>query len=208
LSTRCGISAKQLEREIGCNYKTALRMFHVIRDELMDEGEFPPLSGEVEVDETYVGAKLRRGSPRGRPGPDHPSKTAVFGAVSRSGRVVASVIPDARALTLRASISRFVEPGSVVYTDEYQPYRRVWQDGYVHYSINHSQGVYVAGNVHTQTVEGFFSLVKNAVRGVYHGVSRRWLQGYLNKYSWRWNHREDARPMFDSLLLSAASKTR
>src|SRR5919109_508335 len=90
-STRCGISAKQLERELGVTYKTAWRMFRLIRYQLMDESDEEPLGGggtPVEVDETYVGAKRKRGGTRGRPAQDHPYKTPVFGAVERGGRVV------------------------------------------------------------------------------------------------------------------------
>jgi ABC-type branched-subunit amino acid transport system ATPase component len=74
---------------------------------------------------------------------------------------------------------------------------------YDHYAINHTHRVYVDGHVHTQTIEGFFSLVKNGIRGVYHVVSAKWLQGYLNEYAWRYNHRDDEQAMFKTLLLRA-----
>src|SRR6266516_2571295 len=91
-SSRCGVAAKQVERELGVNYKTAWRMLNRVRNELMQQnGE--QLSGEVEADETYYGAKRKRGTPRGRPGPDS-HKTPVMGIVQRKGRIVASVIPD------------------------------------------------------------------------------------------------------------------
>src|ERR687887_173533 len=93
-SSRCGVAAKQVERELGCNYKTAWRMLNKVRSYLMDESDGPMLSGTVEVDETYFGAKRKRGTPRGRPSGSHPFKTPIFGAVERGGRVVASVIPD------------------------------------------------------------------------------------------------------------------
>ena len=201
-STRCGVSAKQLERELGVTYKTAWRMFNLIRNRLMGDEEKEQLSGIVEVDETYVGAKNKRGTPRGRPGYGS-HKTAVFGAVERGGRVVARVIPDSTAATLRGSIQTHVLPKSTIFTDEYQPYRRITRDGYYHRRVNHSQDIYVSGEVHTNTIEGFFSLVKSGLRGSYHSVSRKWLQGYLNEYAWRYNHRDDEAAMFKTLLLRA-----
>src|SRR5438105_2418828 len=107
-STRCGISAKQLEREIGVSNKTALRMFRQIRKLLHEDGELLGASAPVEVDETYVGARRRRSSPRGRPGPNHPFKTPVMGMLERNGRLVARVVPDTASKTLRANIHEFV----------------------------------------------------------------------------------------------------
>jgi len=96
-----------------------------------------------------------------------------------------------------------VLPKSTIFTDEYQPYRRITRDGYYHRRVNHSQDIYVSGEVHTNTIEGFFSLVKSGLRGSYHSVSRKWLQGYLNEYAWRYNHRDDEAAMFKTLLLRA-----
>ena len=97
-----------------------------------------------------------------------------------------------------------IVPASVVYTDDYRGYWGLDRE-YTHNTINHTHRVYVDGHVHTQTIEGFFSLVKNGIRGVYHVVSAKWLQGYLNEYAWRYNHRDDARAMFRLLLLRAAT---
>ena len=113
--TRCGISAKQLERELGVTYKTAWRMFNKIRSMLQDDDE--PLSGTVEMDGTYVGGK-RRGTKRGRPGKDS-HKTPVFGMAERQGRVVAKAVPNAKAATLMPHVRKKVLPKSIVYTDEY-----------------------------------------------------------------------------------------
>jgi transposase len=92
----------------------------------------------------------------------------------------------------------------LIYTDEYKAYKRLGRVGYYHRRIRHSAKVYVKGDVHTQTIDGFFALVKNAIRGVHHGVSHKWLQGYLNEYVWRWNHRDDDRAMLTLLLANAA----
>lgn len=206
-STRCGISAKQLEREIGVTYKTAHRMFKQIRTLLGDDGD--PLGGEVEMDETYVGGKLRmadlaRARAEGRLFSGHPGlsdkKVPVFGMVERRGRVRASVVSDTRRATLRASIGTRVLPESMIFTDELSAYKKIGQEYRAHHRIRHRASIYVDGNVHTNTIEGFFGLLKNGIRGVYHSVSRQYLQTYLDEYTWRYNHRHDSRPMFWTIL--------
>jgi transposase-like protein len=200
--TRCGISAKHLERELGVTYKTAWRMFNLIRNQLMEQDN-EPLSGEVEADETYVGG-TRRGTPRGRPMADS-HKTAVFGMVERGGKVAAVVTPNVQAKTVVPQITQRVLPRTTIYTDELASYNRLGNVGYQHRRIHHAQKVYVMGNVHTNTIEGFFSLVKRGIDGTYHAVSRKWLQGYLNEYVWRYNRRFEPEVMFPALLARAAS---
>jgi len=202
-STRCGISAKQLERELGVTYKTAWRMFNLIRTQLMTQDE-TTLAGKVEVDETYYGG--RRKGRTGRPGAaDKGKKTPVFGMVERQGRVVALTVDNAQASTLLPHMRKRILPASTVYTDEWSSYAQVGRNGYTHRRINHSEGVYVSGDIHTNTIEGFWSLVKRGIAGTHHAVSAKWLQGYLNEYAWRYNHRDDPRAMFDVLLLRAAT---
>jgi transposase-like protein len=195
--TRCGISAKQLERELGVTYKTAWRMFHEIR-KMLSEDDGPPLSGKVEMDETYYGGR-RRGTKRGRPGEDS-HKTPIFGMVQRQGCVVAKTVPNAKSTTLMPQIRKKVLPESVVYTDEFTAYDRLKRDGYQHNRIHHAEEVYVAGDVHTNTIDGFWSLLKRGIGGVYHSVSAKHLQGYLDEYAFRYNHRKDERPMFNTML--------
>ena len=201
-STKCGVSAKHLERELGVTYKTAWRMANKIRNELMTQDDDVKLSGEVEVDETYVGGKQRRQF--GRPGRTS-KKTPVMAMAQRGGRVVARVVPDASARSLLPHIERHVEPGTQVYTDEWGGYASLRELGYPHRQIRHGHHEYVRGPVFTSTVEGFFGNVKNGIAGNYHGVSRKWLQGYVNEYAWRLNHRDDPRADFETLLLRAAS---
>jgi transposase-like protein len=201
-STRCGISAKQLEREIGVSNKTALRMFRQIRTLLSDDAE-PPLGGgtaPIEVDETYIGPRRKRGVPRGRPKPDSTVKTAVFAAVERGGQVRARVVPDTKRVTLYGNIKEFVLPASMVYTDEYSPYVGLDGEGYQHRRVNHLQKVYVDGDVHTNSIEGFFGLLKTGIRGVYHSVSKQHLQSYLDEYAFRYNRRGEPTPMFWAIL--------
>lgn len=171
-STRCGISAKQLERELGVTYKTAWRMFHQIRD-LMDE-DTAPFFGKVEMDETYVGGR-RRGTKRGRPGKDS-HKVPVAGVVQRGGKVAALVTKDTKKKTLMPIVEK---------------------KGYRHERIPHAEQVYVVWNVHTNTIEGFWSLLKRGISGVYHSVSEKHLQRYLNEYAFRYNHRDDERALFE-----------
>jgi ISXO2 transposase-like protein len=117
--------------------------------------------------------------------------------------VRARVIPNSSAQTLGGVVRDNVAPGSVLYTDEWGGYRPL-RDTYEHRTIRHRDRIYVDGSTHTQTVEGFFALSKNAIRGVHHGVSDKWLQGYLNEYAWRYNRRGDRNTMFRDLLSEAA----
>jgi transposase len=200
--TRCGISAKQLERELGVTYKTAWRMFNKIRSMLADTDE-RPLSGTVEVDETFIGRKPRFGEVHNRQEARMwtERKAKVLGAVERGGRIHATVIPDRSAATIMPILRTKVLPASTVYTDEWKSYRGLGREGYTHERVNHSQNVYVRGDAHVNTVEGFWGLLKGGLRGVYHGVSTEHLQSYLDEFTFRYNNREAAgRGMFDAFL--------
>jgi transposase-like protein len=219
-STRCGISAKQLERELGVTYKTAWRMFTLIRNELMDQDDDVPLSGDIEMDETYMGGKPRLADKYAiRQAADaagvsrhsaaarwaDKKKTPVFGMVERGGNVAAYVVPSTRGLTMGRHVESRVLPASTVYTDEAPSYIGITRKGgYEHKRIHHAQGIYVSGDTHTNTIEGFWSLVKRGIGGTHHAVSAKWLQGYLNEYVWRYNRRNDGQAMFLSLILRAA----
>jgi transposase-like protein len=196
-ATRCGISAKQVQRETGVTYKTAWRMFKQIRT-LMSEDI--SLEGEaVEVDEMYHGGTRKGGA--GRPMRGDKVKTPVMGMVERGGRVKALTVPDVTAKTLCGNVREYVLPESTVFTDEYASYNTLAEGRrYTHKRINHSEKVYVMGNIHTNTIEGFWSLVKRGIGGVYHSVGKEYLQSYLNEYSFRYNRRHSDQPMFTSLL--------
>jgi len=206
-STRCGISAKQLERELGVTYKTAWRMANLIRNDLMAQDDGKPLTGAVEADETAYGGRPKAGMTRGMTMPEAQTfakkrKVGVVAMVERGGKVRAYVQPREGALD---TVSRHVDPAAVVYTDEWAGYRNLHSTHPAQLTIRHGDRVYAQGDTHTQTIEGFFGNVKNGIAGNYHGVSAKWLQSYFNEYVWRYNHRADRRAMFTTLLLRAAS---
>lgn len=192
--TRGGISAKQVERETGVTYKTAWRMCKQIREMLDDDHS--PFGGEVEVDESYFGGRMRGGK-RGR---GSENKTPVVGMVQRKGSVKAVAVENIQRKTLLPIVGNVVEKGTTVFTDELSAYAPLRKMGYQHHRVFHSAKVYVMGRVHTNTIEGFWSLVKNGIAGVYHQVSAKYLQTYLNEYAFRYNHRNDTTPMFFSFL--------
>jgi len=191
-STRCGISAKQLERELGVTYKTAWRMFHLIRTQLMGQESTEPLSGVVETDETFVGGKPRKADRarmtrrESRQWADK-TKATVWGAVERDGRVRAEVIPFSGAGDIRPRVLDNVKADATLYSDGFVVYRTM---GYNHAWVDHTAEEYTRGVVHTQTIEGFWSIMKGGLGGVYRGaVSKKWLQSYVDEYAFHYNHR-------------------
>ena len=204
-STRCGVSAKQIQRETGVTYKTAWRMFKQIRSMLGSDEHIGGPDKGVEVDEMYYGG--RRKGRAGRPMRGDKVKTPVVGMVERDGCVKALAIPDVTAATLCGKVREFVLPETVVFTDEYNGYNTVSAGRrYTHKRIKHSEKIYVVGDVHTNTIEGFWSLIKRGIGGVYHSVSRDYLQSYLDEYSFRYNRRLDSQPMFTSFLDQVVAK--
>jgi transposase len=203
-STRCGISAKQIQREIGVTYKTAWRMFRQIRS-LLGEDDLLLEGSTVEMDETYMGGK-RRGV-RGRPPAGDLKKKCVVGVVERKGRVVALAANDATRETLHGIAKERILPQSTVFTDTLSAYDGLDKiNGYVHQRINHSAGVYVVGDVHTNRIEGFWSLVKRGIGGVYHAVGQKYLQSYLNEYSFRYNRRDMGNLIFREILKQVSER--
>jgi transposase-like protein len=201
-STRCGISAKQIQRETGVTYKCAWRMFHQIRKLMTEDLRLGGAGGGgVEVDEMYHGG--RRKGEAGRMLAGNKGKlTTVMGVVERKGRIVARVQPVSIAAT-SALVKEYVMPETMIFTDEgaaYNALPRLEGMGYEHKRINHSQKVYVVGEVHTNTIEGFWSLVKRGIGGVYHSVSAKYLQSYLNEYSFRYNRRDSGNLIFPALI--------
>jgi transposase-like protein len=205
-STRCGISAKQIQRETGVTYKTAWRMFRQIRS-LLSETDMQLEGSAVEMDEMYYGGTSKGHS--GRPMRGDKQKTPVIGIVERSskrgvGRVKALATPDVTSERILGIVHEHILPKSTVFTDEYVIYDRLGARVKEHKRINHSSKVYVMGDVHTNTIEGFWSLVKRGIGGVYHSVSQKYLQSYLDEYSFRYNRRDQGNLIFISLLKRVA----
>jgi transposase len=202
-STRCGISAKQIERETGVTYKTAWRMFNKIRS-MLDEGINPfggPSGNGVEMDESYFGGKNIRGTKRGRPNSQESHKQCVVGIVERGGRAIALTSENAQKANLHKIAKERILPDSTVFTDDWSGYNDLSHTAKVtHKRINHTEKVYVMGDIHTQTVDGLWSLIKRGIGGVYHAVSKKWLQSYLNEYTFRYSRRFDETPMFQSFM--------
>jgi transposase len=193
-STRVGISAKQIQRETGVTYKTAWRMMKQVRILMAEKLK---LLGPVEMDEAYFG-----GSDSNKP--QHlrgKAKTPVLGIVERDGRVSTHVLPDASKDSILPVVGEVLHPRTMIYSDGSKTIEQVRWMGMSHKlaTVNHSKG-YVDGWAHTNTIDGFWSLVKRGITGVYYQVGLEYLQSYLNEYAFRYNRRHVMRPMFTQLL--------
>ena len=198
-----GMSALQLKRTLGVAYKTAWYLCHRIREAVKD-ADNSLLKGIVEMDETYVGGKAKNMHKDVRARKIHGrgsvGKVAVAGVLQRQGAVIARVVTDTEAATLIPFVEERVLPSTMVYTDEWASYNDLGASGYQHRRVHHSAKVWVRGDAHTNGIEGFWSLVKNGIRGVNHSVSAKYLQTYLNEYAFRNSRRFDTTPMFESFL--------
>jgi transposase-like protein len=193
--TRMGISAMQLKRELGVTYKTAWRMFTQIR-KLMAETN-GPLFGAVEVDETYIGGKHPGKRGRGAAG-----KTIAVGLVERKGNAIVMITEDVKAKTLLPIIQHHIPitGTTTIFTDDLASYNSLGAMGFTHEVVQHSAKQYVSGTAHVNNVEGLWSIVKNGIVGVNRHVSPQHMQGYLDAYVFRYNHRDDDTPMFTLIL--------
>jgi transposase-like protein len=189
-----GISAKQLQRMLSVSYKTAWYLSHRIRD-AMGDGEQPLLTGTVEIDETYLGGK-RRGYGSGYRG----NKAVIAGAIERGGEIRLRLIPNSRRHNLEGFIDSSVDDdASAVYTDELKSYEGI--SGKNHKTVRHASNEWVRGNVHTNSVESAWSLLKRSVVGTYHHMSIKHLPAYLDEMEWRFNNRENPYLFRDTLLM-------
>lgn len=202
-STRNGVAAKRVEREIGVTYKTAWRMCHEIRKYMGSLDSDDPLGGEgqiVEIDESYIGGRSYGGG-RGRT--DH--MTLVMGMLEKGGELITRVIPNNKRVTLWDHICQNVLPGSILHTDELSSYRGIAWRGFRHQSVNHSAKRYVSDYGATvNTIEGFWALLKRGINGTHIHVSPKHLPKYLGEFEYRWNMRAVPHLMFDRLLFSFA----
>lgn len=188
-SSKKGISAKQIQRETGLSYKSALFLMHRVRFALSDMTGCK-LTGTVEVDETYIGGKPRRGDKKRKRGRGCP-KSIVVGLVQRDGDVRARVIPNVTAKTLKSAILEHVDKKSKIMTDEWPAYRGLNREYIDHQTVHHGRGEYSRGEVFTNTAESFFALLKRGVYGTFHAVSSKHLHRYVSEFEFRWNTRQD-----------------
>ena len=197
LTSKKGMSGLQIYRFMGFgSYKTAWYMCHRVRAALADR-DFEKLAGIVEVDETFVGGKAksrhkdRRGGGGGTGGVGS-GKAVVAGAVRRKGNVVARVIENVRASTLTAFVHEAVSHKvSLLCTDQWVGYKHLDKE-YPHIVVDHARGDYVVGAIHTNTIEGFWSLIKRGCVGTFHKVSKKYLPLYVAEFQFRYNNRENA----------------
>lgn len=201
VTTRHGVSGKELQRTLGVTYKTAWRIGQQIRILMGKTDGFAMLQGHVEADEAYVG-----GHRPGKRGRGAEGKTIVFGLKERGGRLVAESIPNVKKSTLRGEVLRKIEPGSIVSTDELMSYGLLTGDGYKHGTVKHgakewSYYDYRHGATHhTNSVESFWNLFKHSVRSTHVHVSRKYMDRYLGEFTFRSNHRQMENAMFDLLI--------
>lgn len=192
LNAKKGISARQLSRDIEVNKNTAWYMLMRLRRAFLEQPEL--LNGIFEADETYVGGKDKNkhnsNKPGGTQGRNTKTKTAVFGILQRDGKVKAQKVKDVGGKTLLSIISRHVEKGSAIMTDQWTAYMRL-SEKFKHLKIDHSRGEYVNGECHTNTIEGFWSLFKRGIVGQYHQISDKYIDKYLDEFAFRYSNRKN-----------------
>ena len=198
-TTRHGVPAKELERQLGVTYKTAWRMAHTIRD-LTDKIGMEKLVGEVEIDESYIG-----GYRPGTTGRGAANKTIVLGMKQRGGNMVAMVILDVKSATIQPLIEQYVSRDAIVHTDEWWGYRLLRDAGFDHRTVRHGAGEYARDGVHANSIENFWSRLKLSIRGTHIHVSSKYLHKYVTEFAFRYNYRNMPDRMFAVLLAALVS---
>jgi len=201
-TTRNGVAAKRVQREIGVTYKTAWRMCHEIRKYMGALDSDDPLGGPgeiVEVDETFVGGRVL-GEGRGA---HHGRMKVVLGMMEKGGELITRVVPNTRRVTLWPEICSNVLPGSTIHSDEHSAYIGISLRGYRHQTVCHRDGEYVSPYGATvNSVEGFWAMLKRGINGTHIHVSRKHLSKYLGEFEYRWNMRAVPHLMLDRLMHS------
>lgn len=193
-----GMSALELHRKVGVSYKTAHRMFKLIRLLMQENGKLGFIGTPIEVDEAYIGGK-----PKGRDKRDN--KTAVIAALEVGGEVRTAVIPKANSKNALPFLEKNVDVGSTLHTDESKIYKHLKvKKIYNHESVRHIAHEFVRGDVTTNRIEGFFGQLKRSLDGTYHAVSPAYLNSYVAEFAFRYNHRHEN--VFSLLLIKAGKR--
>ncbi|MGE0636100.1 MAG: IS1595 family transposase [Bacteroidia bacterium] len=191
-ASKNGVSAKELQRQLGVTYKCAWRIGHKIRELMGRDNEI--LSGNIEIDETLIGGKgkIKRGWAA-------ENKTCLFGMMERNGKVRVTAVDNRHRETLLPIISENVKKGSMLNSDEFKVYRALPLNGYTHRTVTHSKYQWANGDCHTNSIEGYWSNLKKAILGTHTFVSPKWLQNYVNEFDFRHNHRK-GEVIFNAIL--------
>lgn len=200
INAKKGLSAKQMQRDLGVNYRTAWFLNHRIREAMQSEEGLFGTAGTVEIDATFHGGTFDARRKRAKYG-----KQPVAGVLQRRidgqpSKVKAFPVPSEIRSVMHAVVRNHVAPDAIVYTDEHVSYKKLATEGVYHAIVKHSAKEYVRGDVSTNGIESFWSLFKRGVVGSFHQVSVKHLHRYLNEFSFRFNHREDAE-MFGLMIM-------
>lgn len=204
-TTRNGVAAKELERQLDVCYKTALRMNHQIKILIAHSKCKDPFTGVIQGDETFIGGlnKNRHADKKieGSQGRSCKDKTPVFGMADLSDNISAHVVTDTTGDSLKPLIDKHVnKEKSIIVTDEWVAYSQLESDEYKHVIIKHIEQEYVRGAFHTNTIEGFWSQLKRTIKGTHIHVSKRHLQKYVDEVAFRYMNRDKQDTMFETIL--------
>lgn len=196
-NAKSGVSAKELQRQLGVTYKTAWRMLNLIRKSLGQDND--KLGGDVEMDETYFGGRFKSGRYNEKQKEAIARKSAIIGAVERGGKAKVKVSPNLKSWTLGQFLHDHIESNVRLLTDESNRYKRVAR-GYDRHTVEHGKQQYAKGDVHTNTIEGLWSHFKRSVSGTHKSISKKYLQAYVDGFVFHYNNRHSDKARFSALF--------